>query len=149
MQVLSRVTRLARYLDRERRSAFGAHGLEKREFDVLAALRRAGPGARSQPGQLIRETMVTSGTMTNRVDRLGARGLVTREPHLGDRRVVLVGLTEEGRQGVEAGCRGPDGRRSAEPRPTWLRSHRRPLAVALRELLAPYRDHPLPSPYGD
>ena len=76
MEVLSRVTRLARHLDRARSAAFAAHGLEIWEFDVLAALRRAGRPARLSPGQLIKETMVTSGTMTNRVDRLAARGLV-------------------------------------------------------------------------
>ena len=97
MQVLSRITRLAWHLDRERRAAFSAHGLEIWEFDVLAALRRAGPQARLSPGQLIKETMVTSGTMTNRIDRLAARGLVAREDHPDDRRMVLVGLTDEGR----------------------------------------------------
>ncbi|GAB3738905.1 MarR family winged helix-turn-helix transcriptional regulator [Microlunatus parietis] len=102
MEVLSRVTRLARHLDRLRRSAFAAHGLESWEFDVLAALRRAGSPYRLSPGQLLRETMVTSGTMTNRVDRLVGRGLVGRESHPGDRRGVLVTLTEAGRAAVDA-----------------------------------------------
>lgn len=102
MEVLSRVTRLARHLDRERSAAFAAHGLELWEFDVLAALRRAGTRARLSPGQLIKETMVTSGTMTNRIDRLAARGLVAREGHPDDRRVVLVRLTAEGREAVDA-----------------------------------------------
>ena len=78
--------------------AFSAHGLESWEFDVLAALRRAGAPDTLSPGQLIKETMVTSGTMTNRIDRLTARGLVTREDHPDDRRVVLVRLTDEGRR---------------------------------------------------
>ena len=75
-----------------------AHGLESWEFDVLAAL-RAGPGEpfRSPPASLARETLVTSGTMTNRVDRLAARGLVEREDHPDDRRGVLVRLTDAGR----------------------------------------------------
>jgi len=76
MEVLSRISRLAHHLDRVRANAFSAHHLESWEFDVLAALRRSGPPYRLSPGQLLRETMVTSGTMTNRVDRLAARGLV-------------------------------------------------------------------------
>ena len=102
MEVLSRITRLAQHLDRRRAGAFGAHGLESWEFDVLAALRRSGPPYRLTPGQLIRETGVTSGTMTNRVDRLAARRLVSREEHPADGRGVLVRLTEEGRETVDA-----------------------------------------------
>lgn len=102
MQVLSRVTRLARHLDRRRRSAFSAYELESWEFDVLAALRRAGPPYQLSPGRLLRETMVTSGTMTNRVDRLAARGLVGRENHPEDRRGVLVTLTDAGRTTVDS-----------------------------------------------
>ena len=102
MRVLSRVTRLARHLDRQRAAAFAAHDLESWEFDVLAALRRAGPPNQLSPGQLIRETMVTSGTMTNRVDRLAARGLVERDLHPDDKRGVLVRLTPAGREAVDA-----------------------------------------------
>ncbi len=102
MRVLSRVTRLARHLDRQRAAAFSAHDLESWEFDVLAALRRAGSPNQLSPGQLIRETMVTSGTMTNRVDRLAARGLVERDLHPDDRRGVLVRLTPAGREAVDA-----------------------------------------------
>jgi DNA-binding MarR family transcriptional regulator len=102
MQVLSRISRLARHLDRLRANAFSAHDLESWEFDVLAALRRAGPPYRLSPGQLLRETLVTSGTMTNRVDRLVERGLVTRQDHPNDRRGVLVELTDAGRDAVDA-----------------------------------------------
>ena len=102
MRVLSRVTRLARHLDRQRAAAFSAHDLETWEFDVLAALRRAGGLHQLSPGQLLRETLVTSGTMTNRVDRLAARGLVQRDLHPEDKRGVLVRLTETGRVAVDA-----------------------------------------------
>ena len=102
MEVLSRVTRLAYRLDRHRAEAFGAHGLEAYEFDVLAALRRSGEPFSLSPGQLVRETLVTSGTMTNRIDRLAARGLVEREDHPDDRRGVLVRLTGAGRMKVDA-----------------------------------------------
>ena len=102
MEVLSRISRLARHLDRVRAGAFSAHDLEYWEFDVLAALRRSGPPYRLSPGQLLRETLVTSGTMTNRVDRLAARGLVARQDHPNDRRGVLVQLTQAGKDAVDA-----------------------------------------------
>jgi DNA-binding MarR family transcriptional regulator len=102
MQVLSRVTRLARHLDLARRQAFAEHDLEASEFDVLSALRRAGSPYELSPGQLIRETLVTSGTMTNRVDRLTGKGLVERLPDPADRRGVIVSLTAEGRVRVDA-----------------------------------------------
>jgi len=102
MEVLSRVSRLARHLDRARSQAFETHGLESWEFDVLAALRRAGAPYQLSPGKLLKETLVTSGTMTNRVDRLAARSLVERLPDPADRRGVIVQLTTSGRDAVDA-----------------------------------------------
>ena len=102
MHVWSRISRLAGILDAHRKRAFSEHGIEGWEFDVLAALRRAGEPYRLSPGQLLRETHVTSGTMTNRVDRLVARGAVTRDPDPSDGRGVLVALTEDGLSLVDA-----------------------------------------------
>lgn len=102
VEVFSRISRLERLLDRARREAFSAHDVEPWEFDVLAALRRAGKPYQLTPGQLLTQTMVTSGTMTNRVDRLEARGLVERAPSPTDRRGVLVGLTPQGRRAVDS-----------------------------------------------
>lgn len=102
LQVLSRVTRLARHLDRARRAAFAAQGLETWEFDVLSALRRAGRPYQLSPGALLRATLVTSGTMTNRIDRLAAAGLVSRSRDPLDKRGVLVQLTDQGRRTVDA-----------------------------------------------
>lgn len=101
VEVFSRISRLARHLDLARRQAFTDHGIESWEFDVLAALRRAGGDYELSPGRLLKETLVTSGTMTNRVDRLAARGLVERLPDPHDRRGVLVRLTPEGRAAVD------------------------------------------------
>lgn len=105
LQILSRVGRLARHLDLARRQAFSAHSLDTSEFDVLAALRRAGAQTSLSPGQLATETLVTSGTMTNRIDRLEGRGLVRREPDPNDRRGVRVVLTSEGRSAVDDALR--------------------------------------------
>jgi DNA-binding MarR family transcriptional regulator len=102
LAVLSRVTRLARHLDRERRAAFAAHGLEAYEFDVLTALRRAGPPYELTPGQLVRETLVGSGTMTNRLDRLEARGLLGRRADPEDGRARRIRLTDQGRDRADA-----------------------------------------------
>ena len=99
--IFSRLGRLSRHLDLARRDAFTSHGIESWEFDVLAALRRAGTPYELSPGRLLRETLVTSGTMTNRVDRLAARGFVERNPDPEDRRGVLVRLTPEGKQAVD------------------------------------------------
>lgn len=137
MNVLSRVTRLARHLDLARRQAFAAHGLETWEFDVLSALRRAGFPYQLSPGRLIRETMVTSGTMTNRVDRLAAKGLVERLPDETDRRGVLVRLTPEGRFRVDAALAGLlDQERLLLGRLST--SQRAALADLLRTVVAPF-----------
>lgn len=102
LEVLSRVSRLARHLDRARRIAFSEHSLEPWEFDVLTALRRAGTPYQLSPGQLLTQTLVTSGTMTNRIDRLTKKGLVERMPDRSDRRGVLVRLTAEGRDRADS-----------------------------------------------
>lgn len=106
LQVLSRLSRLARHLDRARRAAFAAHGLEPWGFDVLSALRRQGPPYQLSPGALLHATLVTSGTMTNRIDRLADAGLVSRHRDPQDKRGVLVALTEQGRQVVDAALDG-------------------------------------------
>lgn len=140
LEVLSRVTRLARHLDRARRLAFAARDLEPWEFDVLSALRRTGPPYQLSPGQLLTQTLVTSGTMTNRIDRLAAKGLVLRQPDPGDRRGVLVRLTDDGRDRVDAAMAelldherdilaGLD------------RQQRTALANLLRSVVAPFDNH--------
>lgn len=101
LAILSRVSRLNRHLDRARRGVFAQNHLEPWEFDVLSALRRAGDPYTLSPGVLMTQTMVTSGTMTNRIDRLAGRGLVERNPSPDDRRGVHVRLTDEGRTHVD------------------------------------------------
>ena len=100
LAVLSRITRIARHLDIARRDAFG--DLENWGFDVLAALRRAGEPHQLSPGQLMQETLVTSGTMTNRLDRLEELQLITREPDPSDGRGSLVTLTRAGMRAVDS-----------------------------------------------
>jgi DNA-binding MarR family transcriptional regulator len=102
LQVLSRVGRLARHLERARRTAFSASDLELWEFDVLSALRRAGAPYQLSPKALLQQTLVSSGTMTNRIDRLVERALVERETDPNDGRGILVVMTERGRDRVDS-----------------------------------------------
>ena len=102
LEVLSRVDRLSRHLDRARREAFRRSDLEPWEWDVLSALRRAGEPYQLSPKQLLQQTLVSSGTMTNRIDRLVGRRLVRREADPADGRRVLVTLTGDGRTRVDA-----------------------------------------------
>ncbi|HET8561686.1 MAG TPA: MarR family transcriptional regulator [Marmoricola sp.] len=137
VEVFSRISRLSRHLDLARRAAFSTHDIEPWEFDVLAALRRAGRPYQLTPGRLIRETLVTSGTMTNRVDRLAARGLVRRSPDPADRRGVLVGLTPAGRRKVDAAFEELLNRERGllESLPTADRAR---LAALLKTLMSPF-----------
>ena len=101
LQVLSRVGRLARHLERARRTAFAASDLELWEFDVLAALRRAGAPYQLSPKALLQQTLVSSGTMTNRIDRLMTRRLVERRTDPNDGRGIFVVMTADGRERVD------------------------------------------------
>jgi len=102
LEVLSRVDRLSRHLDRARREAFRRSELEPWEWDVLSALRRAGEPYQLSPKQLLQQTLVSSGTMTNRIDRLVGRRLVRREADPDDGRSILVTLAADGRTRVDA-----------------------------------------------
>ena len=105
LQVLSRVGRLSRHLERARRAAFAASDLESWEFDVLSALRRAGTPYQLSPKALLQQTFVSSGTMTNRIDRLVERELVERRTDPNDGRGILVVMTPKGRDRVDRAIR--------------------------------------------
>jgi DNA-binding MarR family transcriptional regulator len=102
LEVLSRVSRLARHLDRQRSVVLARHDLEIWSFDVLSALRRAEVPSHLSPGQLLAQTLVTSGTMTNRLDHLESRGLVRRRPDPSDARSVRVQITPAGKRRVDS-----------------------------------------------
>lgn len=102
LSVFSRLSRIAKHLDRARAHAFERSGLSSWEFDVLAVLRRGGEPYRQSPKTLVQQTMVSSGTMTNRIDRMAARGLVRRLTDPNDGRGVLVEMTQQGQTLVDA-----------------------------------------------
>lgn len=95
LEVIGRVSRLSRLVDRRLAGNFARFGIEAWMYDVLATLRRAGEPYALSAGDLVRHTMVTTGAITNRIDRLEARGLVARTS-ADDRRKVIVRLTAPG-----------------------------------------------------
>ncbi len=102
LSVVVRVLFLAKILRQDAERALAAQGLKLWEYDVLSALRRQGPPFQLPATALARASMLTSGAMTNRIDRLESRGLVVRGPAPADRRGVMVGLTDKGRRLTDA-----------------------------------------------
>ncbi|QBF45145.1 MarR family winged helix-turn-helix transcriptional regulator [Janibacter limosus] len=137
LHVFSRVSRLARLLDLDRTTAFARHELEGWEFDVLSALRRAGEPYELSPGRLVQETLVTSGTMTNRIDRLATKGWVERLPSPTDRRGVIVRLTKGGQAAVDSAMADLL-TREGELLDDMAPAERDALTRALKRLLAPF-----------
>jgi DNA-binding MarR family transcriptional regulator len=102
LEVVGRVIVIAQHLERSVDAALAPHGLSLGQFDILATLRRQGPQGKMTPTQLMKSVMLSSGGMTNRLDRLEQAGLIRREEDPADRRGVVVGLTEKGRELIEA-----------------------------------------------
>lgn len=99
------VGRLSRVFHRNARrmgETFARHGLNAAGFDVLATLRRSPPPHALSPGELMNAMMITSGTMTNRIDQLAKQGLVTRTADLNDARRAVVKLTTKGFDLIDA-----------------------------------------------
>ncbi|MFC4120901.1 MarR family winged helix-turn-helix transcriptional regulator [Nonomuraea zeae] len=134
MAVIGRLSRLKQLVDAELRKTFAAHGLDPASFDVLATLRRSDPPHRLTPAELMRASMVTSGAVTQRLDRLEARGLVRRTPSESDGRGVVVTLTDDGRALIDRAL--PDHVQAEERVLAGLSGAQRDgLAGTLRELL--------------
>jgi DNA-binding MarR family transcriptional regulator len=100
--VIGRLHRLAGFLTEELLVVYRKHGLTEGDFDVLATLRRAGAPYERAAGELADFTMVTTGGMTKRIDRLERVGLVTRRASEQDGRGRVVKLTERGREVIDA-----------------------------------------------
>lgn len=102
MSLIGRFKRISQHLSVEMSKTFADHGLNMASFDVLATLRRTGPPYALSPNDLMASTMVTSGTMTNRIDQLVKAGLVERVRNPEDRRSVAVTLSEKGFSVIDA-----------------------------------------------
>jgi DNA-binding MarR family transcriptional regulator len=102
MGVLARLARAAALVSAEVEEVLAGHGLRQGEFDVLAALRRAGEPYTMMPSELAAALMMTRAGMTGRIDRLEQAGLVERRIDPADRRSFLVALTDDGRRTIDA-----------------------------------------------
>jgi DNA-binding MarR family transcriptional regulator len=102
MAVIGRITRLEKLIRPRLDVVFAQHNLQIWEFDVLATLVRDGAPHQLTPGALLESMMITSGAMTNRIDRLEERGLVKRIANPDDGRQVLVALTKKGQKTLDA-----------------------------------------------
>ncbi|MEV0273646.1 MarR family transcriptional regulator [Hamadaea sp. NPDC050747] len=141
IQIVGRISRLSRHFERALKTHFAGFDLERWEFDVLATLRRSGKPYELSAGALLKMALVTSGAMTNRIDRLEGRGLVERRSDPGDRRTVLIRLTTQGRETVDAilvGHMANEERMLAALSP----GERRDLEATLRKLLISFGDVP-------
>ena len=102
LAVVGRILQLARLLEKHREAVLADFGLNLWSFDMLATLRRQGAPYRLKPTELYGLLMLSSGAMTNRIDRLEKEGLVTRLRDPDDRRSVMVQLTDQGVERVDA-----------------------------------------------
>lgn len=144
MGILGRIYRIAAAGHEAMDRTCARYGISRADYDVLATLRRSGDPFQLSPGALSGSLMLTTGGMTGRLDRLEQAGLVIRSPGPGDRRSVLVTLTDRGRQvidhAVDAGVETQQ-RLLADLPPV----RRRQLNGLLRDLLAVVtRDAPIP-----
>lgn len=96
MSLLGRFKRITQHLNSETTKTFSEHGLNPASFDVLATLLRSGPPHALSPNDLIASMMVTSGTMTNRIDQLSKAGLVERIQNPNDGRSFIISLSKKG-----------------------------------------------------
>ncbi|WP_394151386.1 MarR family winged helix-turn-helix transcriptional regulator [Vibrio maritimus] len=96
MAMMGRLMRIAKYMETKVADLHKKYDLKLGEFDVLATLRRSGKPYRLTPSELIDTMMLTSGAMTNRLDKLETKGLILREHSKEDRRSVTVQLTKDG-----------------------------------------------------
>lgn len=96
MGPVGRFSRVFHHLTNRMGKTFARYGLNAAGFDVLATLRRAPPPYTLSPGELMSSMMITSGTMTNRIEQLAKAGLVTRSSHPEDARRAVVKLTDKG-----------------------------------------------------
>jgi len=145
MGVIARISRLCRILERRIEDVYGTYGLNQAQFGVLAALRRAGPPYCLSPTSLYNSLLITSGAMTNRLERLTSAGLVGRVPDPDDGRSVLVALTDKGKRLIDevltAHYENEQRLLSA-----LSQEKRRSLAQLLRALLIDFEDDPDSSP---
>ncbi len=134
LEVVGRLLLCAAHLDRAIVAALQPFGLNFGDFDVLNTLRRRGDEEGTNPRELARAALITSGAMTSRLDRLERAGLIERRPDPTDRRGVLVRLTDRGDRLAEESLRAVIAADEAFLEPL-SRRQRDSVAAALKQLL--------------
>jgi DNA-binding MarR family transcriptional regulator len=141
MGIIARISRAAHLLEKAQEEVFSSFGLHRGRFDVLAALRRAGPPFCLSPTALYNSLLISSGAMTHRLDRLTHAGLIERVPAPTDGRSLLVRLTDKGLAIVDAAI---SAHLTNEQKlvASLSEEEREFLGKALRQLLLAHGDHP-------
>jgi DNA-binding MarR family transcriptional regulator len=134
-EVTARISRIGLHVARHQEESFGKFGLNRGEVGVLGALRIAGPGRQLSPTRLFKGLMLSSAGITSRLDRLERRGYVKRKPDPGDRRGVLVELTDAGRKVLDEAVRANTGGES-QLLASLTTPERKQLAGLLKKLLS-------------
>jgi DNA-binding MarR family transcriptional regulator len=134
LEVVGRLLLCAEHVERDIVAALRPFGLSFADFDVINTLRRRNDERGTNPKDLARSSLITSGAMTARLDRLERAGLITRAPDPGDRRGVLIRLTDEGEELAERSLRAVIAADEAFLEPL-DRRERDSVAAALRQLL--------------
>jgi DNA-binding MarR family transcriptional regulator len=132
--IVDRIYGIQRRFHRSLEHVLAEHGLTVQEWQVLSKLRNKGTPCASSPGELADQLDLSSGAMTNRLDRMERTGLIRRTPDPDDRRGVVVELTDEGRQAYESAT-GMQARREAFFASALTRAEQRQLNGLLRKLM--------------
>ena len=149
MEILGRLAEAAQMIARDHLNPlFARFGLHPGEFDVLATLRRSGAPYALMPTALYEAAMISSGGMTNRIDRLEKAGLIERRKHPTDRRGTLVGLTGKGHSLIE-GLVGPHVENEKAILSALTPAEQVDLNRLLEKLIAPFPGRPAHRPNGD
>lgn len=135
--IVERIQILARYFDRSMDETLAEFEVDRRAYWLIGHLRYFGPPYRRSPGQLAEEMHLSSGAMTNRLDRLEAAGLIRRLPDPNDRRGTLIEPTEAGHAAWEAST-GAQARREALIASALSEEDREELHALLRRLMAAF-----------
>jgi DNA-binding MarR family transcriptional regulator len=141
--IVERVQRITRLLDRAMEETLASHELNRGEWRLLGSLRRSGPPYRKSPGQLAEELGLSSGAMTNRLDRMEEAGLVRRHRNPADRRSLEVELTEAGWKAWQSST-DAQAAKEALIASALTEREKAELNVLLRHLLAAFSDEPRP-----
>ena len=142
--IVDRIGSINHRMKKAQKATLREHGLTPEEWGVMSTLRLGKDACRSSPGDLASDLELSSGAMTSRLDRLEEAGLVRRLPDPGDRRAIVVELTEQGREAWDLAA-NVQGRREAFFARTLTKAEQKQLNTLLRKLLLGL-DAALPTP---